>query len=61
MRSRSAATSFSWLVLLILLATPAGAWAQNTSGMFLTPVHPDWSRLPPLNFHPDKQEEASLL
>lgn len=38
MRSRSAATCFSWLVLLILLATAVRAWAQNTSGIFLTPV-----------------------
>jgi hypothetical protein len=38
MRSRSAATSFSLLVLLIFLATPVRGWAQNTSGIFLTPV-----------------------
>jgi hypothetical protein len=38
MRSRSAPMGFSWLILPILLATPVGGWAQNTSGIFLTPV-----------------------
>jgi hypothetical protein len=38
MCSRSATTSFSRLVLLILLATSVHGSAQNTSGIFLTPV-----------------------
>jgi TonB family protein len=38
MRSRSAGVSFSCLVLLISVAAMPGGWAQNISGIFLTPV-----------------------
>lgn len=38
MRSRPARVSFSWLVFLIFLTAVPGGWAQNTSGIFLTPV-----------------------
>jgi TonB family protein len=38
MRSRSALVSFSGLVSLVCLAALPCGWAQNTSGIFLTPV-----------------------
>jgi hypothetical protein len=38
MRSRFALVDVSWLVFLVLLAATPGTLAQNTSGIFLTPV-----------------------
>jgi hypothetical protein len=38
MRSRSALLSFSCLVLLSSVAAVPRGWAQNTSGIFLTPI-----------------------
>ena len=38
MRSRFTLVSFSCLVLLISVAAVPGGWAQNISGIFLTPV-----------------------
>jgi len=38
MRSQSAPVSFSWLIFLILVAAVPCGWAQNMSGIFLTPV-----------------------